>query len=275
MRNCIYEQTLQAWFDDELPADQAANVAAHLNVCAQCAEVARQVEAENLIAAKGLTIEFAAAVPPDLLRQRIERAIAATGGASVPTIRQSRWPAVREFFASFRPLAYAAIAVAVLLAGFVGFVYLRKDRAIPVKAQNDSPATVAGIPQQLTEQPPKPTAPLSRNTKTGRGSKRTNRGLVNESDATSLSWQERQYDYAIARLNDAIKIRVLFRLYQPGLFAVLIDSKLRHNRSKPSRQRTATGIIRKFASRSSILSHTQAMKFSPNGLRQIFGAFFI
>jgi len=207
MRNCIYEQTLQAWFDDELPADQAANVAAHLNVCAQCAEVARQVEAENLIAAKGLTIEFAAAVPTDRLRQRVETAIAETGNASVPTIRQSRWPAAREFFASFRPLAYAAVVAAVLLAGFAGFVYLRKDRVVPVKSQNDSPAPVARIPQQLTEQPPKPTASLSRNSKTVHGPKRTNRNQVNESDATSLSWQERQYDYAIAKLNDAIKIQ--------------------------------------------------------------------
>jgi hypothetical protein len=39
------------------------------------------------------------------------------------------------------------------------------------------------------------------------GPKRTNRNQVNESDATSLSWQERQYDYAIAKLNDAIKIQ--------------------------------------------------------------------
>jgi hypothetical protein len=233
MRNCIYEQTLQAWFDGELPADQSANVAAHLNVCAQCAEAARQVEAENLIAAKGLGIEFAAAIPTDRLRQRIETAIAATDDASVPTIRQSRWHAAREFFASFRPLAYAAIAAAVLLAGFVGFVYLRKDRAIPVKVQNDSPAQVAANPQKLGEQPPKPAPPLSRNTRTVRGSKRTNRSPVNESDVTSLSWQERQYDYAIAKLNDAIKIQPPLRPsleveYQYNL--ALVDNVIQSSR---------------------------------------------
>jgi hypothetical protein len=233
MRNCIYEQTFQAWFDDELPADQSANVAAHLNVCAKCAEVARQVEAENLIAAKGLAIEFAAAMPTDRLRQRVETAIAATGDANVRAIRQSRWHAAREFFASFRPLAYVAIAVAVLLAGFVGFVYLRKERAIPVNAQNDSPAQVAAIPKKLAELPPKPAPPLSRNNKTVRGSKRTNRSPVNESDATSLSWQSRQYDYAIARLNDAIKIQPPLRPsleveYQYNL--ALVDNVIQSSR---------------------------------------------
>jgi len=261
MRNCIYEQTLQAWFDDELPADQAANVAAHLNVCAQCAEVARQVEAENLIAAKGLTIEFAAAVPTDLLRQRIERAIAETGDARVPTIRQSRWHAARDFFASFRPLAYAALAVAVLLAGFVGFVYLRKDRVIPVTAQNDSPAPVAGIPQQLTEQPPKPTAPLSRNTRTAHGSKRTNRSLVNESDATSLSWQERQYDYAIAELNDAIKIQPLLRPsleveYQYNLAVIdnVIESSRDVARKNPKDLQAAQSMLAAYQSKVDLMN---------------------
>ena len=37
-------------------------------------------------------------------------------------------------------------------------------------------------------------------------------------------------------LNDAIKIRVLFRLYQPRLFAMLINSELGDNRSQPSGQ---------------------------------------
>src|SRR5207248_8641334 len=54
MKNCINEGALQAWFDGELDADEAANVAAHLNACLQCAEAARAVEAENLILSEGL-----------------------------------------------------------------------------------------------------------------------------------------------------------------------------------------------------------------------------
>ena len=60
MRNCIPEETLQAWFDGELADNEAATVAAHLIECLNCAEEARTVEAENLIVSKGLAFEFEA-----------------------------------------------------------------------------------------------------------------------------------------------------------------------------------------------------------------------
>ena len=62
MKNCIDEEIMQAWFDGELSADEAAKVAAHLRVCVACAESARTVEAENQILSEGLAAEFAAPV---------------------------------------------------------------------------------------------------------------------------------------------------------------------------------------------------------------------
>ena len=206
MKNCIHEGTLQAWFDGELAANEAANVDAHLNACLRCAEAARAVKAENLILSEGLATEFAAAIPTERLRQRVETAVAALHHASVPTVSQSRWRAVREMFASFRPLGYASIAAAILLAGFVGFVYLKKERATPGPAQNNSPGLLSAISQQPAP-PPTSAPPLSRNTKKMRGSKAMSRSRAYEPDAMSLSWQERQYDYAITKLNEAIKVQ--------------------------------------------------------------------
>jgi hypothetical protein len=51
-------------------------VTAHLNTCVQCAEAARTVEAENLMLSEALATEFAAPVPTERLRQRVEAAVA-------------------------------------------------------------------------------------------------------------------------------------------------------------------------------------------------------
>lgn len=76
MRKCIDEGMLQAWFDDELDANTAADVAAHLHGCIHCAEAARTLEAENLIVSQALSAEFDEAVPTESLRQRVKAAVA-------------------------------------------------------------------------------------------------------------------------------------------------------------------------------------------------------
>ena len=213
MRNCIQEGTLQAWFDGELAADEAANVAAHLHGCLQCAEAARSVESENLIVSEGLAAEFAAAIPTERLRQRVETAVAAFHQATMPAVRQSRSRGAREFFASFRPLAYASIATTILLAAFFGLVYVKKHGTTPVTVQNNSPAkdnsssAIPLISQHPTQQLSTSAPSLPRKSKTVRGSQAVSRSRAYEPDARSLSWQERQYDYAISRLNEAIRIQ--------------------------------------------------------------------
>jgi len=203
MRNCIDEGTLQAWFDGELDANTAANVTSHVSACAQCAEAARTVEAENSILAKGLSAEFAAPIPTERLRERVDAAVA---GVQVRPVATQSWiHAVREFFPSARVLAYASAAAAILLAALLGVVYLRKSAAPPRMvvgnpAVQPTPQKEKDLPQQTvpvvatqTNTPPKP---VPRSIK---------RSPAFEEQATSLAWQERQYESAITKLNEAIK----------------------------------------------------------------------
>ena len=205
MRDCISEGTLQAWFDAELPPDAAATVAGHLNVCPQCAEAARTVEAENQVLSEGLAAEFAAPIPTERLRQRVETAVAALHRPSKPAVSQSRWRAVELFF-SFRALAYASVVAMILLAGFVGFIYLKKQRAPVSTVQKELPRNSAAIAKQPTKKPEMAAAVFPTTTKVRR-SNVIKRSRPYEPDALSLSWQSRQYDYAITKLDEAIKVQ--------------------------------------------------------------------
>lgn len=101
MRKCIDEGMLQAWFDDELDANTAADVAAHLHDCIHCAEAARTLEVENLIVSQGLSAVFGEAVPTERLRQRVEAAVAGLQVATLPTTSRTNRSvvnAVRNLF---------------------------------------------------------------------------------------------------------------------------------------------------------------------------------
>ena len=128
MRNCIDEGTLQSWFDGELDANAAANVTAHLHSCVPCAEAARTLEAENLILSEGLSAEFAAAIPTERLRQRVDAAVAELHVAGAAPVNRSWWSALGDLLPSFRVLAYASATAAVLLAGWLAVVYLKRDQ---------------------------------------------------------------------------------------------------------------------------------------------------
>jgi len=205
MRNCFDEGKLQAWSDGELTAGEAANVAAHLNVCAVCADAARTVKAENLVLAEGLAAEFAVAIPTDHLRQRIDRALAEIHPRAATT-NQPRWRFALESFA-FRPLAFAAIAIIVLLAGLFGLIYLKKQNPPAPVADRTASSFVplANTTEHLPENQTPPTHSVSRDSGTPHRSKPRIRG--DEPDAMSLAWQENQYQFAIAKLNEAIKIQ--------------------------------------------------------------------
>jgi hypothetical protein len=203
MRNCLDEGTLQSWFDGELDANAAAQVTTHLSACARCAEAARTLEAENLILSEGLSAEFAAAIPTERLRQRVEAAVAGLQVPVLPTVNRSWMSAVRDFLPSFRVLGYASATAAVLLIGSLTFVYLKRDepRGLAVKDRLPDIALVtpkAGdavnppVMKTSDSGPPREVRPVKKNRPV-------------EEQATSLAWQERQYERAIAKLNEAIK----------------------------------------------------------------------
>jgi hypothetical protein len=210
MRNCIDEGTLQAWFDGELEANAAANVTAHLHTCVACAEAASTLEAENLILSEGLSAEFAAAIPTERLRQRVEAAVAELQVAGAAPVNRSWWSALSDLLPSFRVLAYASATAAVLLAGWLAVVYLKRDQPIALVTirgglpeialltpKDDQVVNPTGT-KQSDALPPRQTVPIKRNRPV-------------EEQANSLVWQERQYERAIAKLNEALKAQAPLR----------------------------------------------------------------
>ena len=217
MKNCIDEGILQAWFDGELPAAEGARVAGHLNVCGACAANASAVEAESLTLREALSSEFAANVPSERLRERVDSAIAALQQAQVPVVSASRWNAFTHFFGSFRPLAYTCVAAVILVATIIGVVYLKRQKTTSVAVKNNPPLQTHAAQQSpvpAAQQPGtdvlKPGPSESPRLVVVRKHKPAERPRAEEPDAMSLAWQQRQYEYAIAQLRDALK-------YQPPM----------------------------------------------------------
>ena len=210
MRNCIPEETLQAWFDGELADNEAATVAAHLIECLDCAEGARTIEAENLIVSKALAFEFEATIPTERLRERVATAVADLQSASLSRTRPTLSQRASELFSSFRPLAYASIVIAVLLGAFLTFVLFKKEQtktAPPEVVRNEPVKVPSSNATPSIEKPPTPKASASPAKRKSRRSIAIKRSRTDEPDAFSLAWQQRQYDYAISRLDEAIRVQ--------------------------------------------------------------------
>jgi hypothetical protein len=209
MSKCIDEGTLQAWFDGELAAEAAAHVAAHLQTCAQCAAALQDIEAENSILAAGLAAEFAEAIPTERLRQRVDTAVAQIRVEKAARSRPPWFSTLHEMFL-VRGLAYASVALVLLLAGVLTFVYLSRNRPAP-QAKQETPVPVSPQPSpSRIEQPPGPTAVNTPKAPSPREVRRR-RNPNSETPANTLAWQEQQYERAIARLNEAIKSQAPLR----------------------------------------------------------------
>ena len=205
MRKCIDEGMLQAWFDHELDANTAADVAAHLHGCIHCVEAARTLEVENLIVSQGLSAEFGEAVPTERLRQRVEAAVAGLQVTTVPATNRSLVNTVRNLFPSFRVVAYASIAAAILIAGIFLAVNLRKERSAPSAGNVNPKEVVAPIPQTSPETPREVVAGGPSKTPAPPRPKPSRKRRASEPDAMSLAWLESQYQKAFPKLNEAIK----------------------------------------------------------------------
>jgi len=149
MKECIDEGTLQAYFDGELEGQAAASVASHLVSCASCAATARTVENENLLLSSALKVEFAASVPTERLRQRVETAMAENQSArpvrSHDSARAGWWESLREqlFPSPQRVFGYASLATVIILTAVFGVVYLRRGEVVPVaENQTNSPVSM-------------------------------------------------------------------------------------------------------------------------------------
>ncbi len=247
MRKCIDEGMLQAWSDHELDANTAADVAAHLHGCIRCGEAARTLEVENLIVSQVLSAEFGEAVPTERLRQRVMSAAAdeaalrgrplsgsqrllenvrsARGvatechpyneaggmrGTTGPATNRSLINAVRNLFPSFRVVAYASIAAAILISGIFFAVNFRNERSAPLVEKVKPTEAVAPrfqgpSPQMSPEPAPEVVAGGPSKMLAPTRPKPSRKHLASEPDAMSVAWLESQYEKAFPKLNEAIK----------------------------------------------------------------------
>ena len=72
MRECLDEGILQSYFDGELSSEHLESVTSHLVSCMECSAAARELESEINLLSSALEPEFAAAVPTERLRHRID-----------------------------------------------------------------------------------------------------------------------------------------------------------------------------------------------------------
>jgi hypothetical protein len=153
MKECVDEGTLQAYYDGELAPEAAAAVASHLISCESCAASAGTIEGENLLLSRALETEFAASIPTDRIRQRIDAAIGESQIASPARIdRASKpgwWVALGTllFPSPQRAFGYAGLAAVIILSAIFGLVYFKRNEVVPV-AQNGPDKTVATPPAQ-------------------------------------------------------------------------------------------------------------------------------
>jgi hypothetical protein len=210
MRNCIDEGTLQTWFDGELDANAAANVTSHLHTCVTCAGAASTLEAENLMLSEGLSAEFAAAIPTERLRQRVDAAVAGLQAAGAAPVKRSWWSGLGDLLPSFRVLAYASATAAVLLAGWLAMVYLKRDQPTALVAIRGGLPDIALVTPK-SDEVVKPTGPKRSDEPPQREIKPIRKNRPVEEQATSLAWQERQYERAIAKLNEALSAQAPLR----------------------------------------------------------------
>jgi hypothetical protein len=161
-----------------------------------------------------LAFEFEATIPTERLRERVATAIAGFQQARISTGRLPLSERARELFSSFRPLAYASLVAAVLLGGFVVFRSLKKEQTLsppPVAMRSDPGNVPSATTEASNEKPSKPDASALPAKRKVRKSIAIKRNRNHEPDAFSLTWQQRQYDYAIARLDEAIKVQPAMR----------------------------------------------------------------
>jgi anti-sigma factor RsiW len=173
MAVCLNEETLQAYFDDELAPDAAAAVISHLIGCKACADYAREVELALKLIENAFDDELCESVPTASLRSRVEDAVVATSSstAMAPSTglffwRQllnsltARLPAM-DLFHRRMGLAAAIVVVAIVLAGGLASRLWRSATSEPKKdvvQQGDTNAPGRTSPNEpmTREQRPEP-----------------------------------------------------------------------------------------------------------------------
>src|SRR5688572_24741581 len=182
-KRCLDEGVLQAYMDGELSHERAASVAAHLAACEACAEALAGAEQETSLFAAAFAPDETVGVPSEVLRSRINAAVAQLESQSEPSRSDSRGRNFGGLFASlaglfsFTPRGAAAFA-SLLAVVALSLVYFsaRKSEQGPTKAgggqevaevtQPTAPApVVTPTPESHENNEPAPAASPDKGTK--------------------------------------------------------------------------------------------------------------
>jgi hypothetical protein len=168
-KRCLDEGILQAYLDGELSQERAAEAAAHLAACDACAAALAGAEQETSLFAAAFAPDESVNVPSQVLRSRINAAVARLEPAAGPDGSGSRGRNFGGFFAtlaglfSFTPQGAAAFAslLAVVALALVYFSAQRSQQG-PAKSQDEQQvATVAPPPSRPAVSTPTPEAFVS------------------------------------------------------------------------------------------------------------------
>jgi hypothetical protein len=143
MKKCLDEAIIQAYADGELPAPSAQAAAAHLAQCEACAAALSDAEQQSVLFAAAFAPDADINVPTQLLRARINAAVAQLEAAPETAPRRTRG---RDFGAllapftslfSFTPRRAAAFASVLALVAFGVVFFAVRQRTTPVAPRTE------------------------------------------------------------------------------------------------------------------------------------------
>lgn len=142
MEKCYDEAILQAFLDNELPAELSQGVARHLVDCEPCAVLLAEVEEETAFAFAALEQEFSGLVPTQRLWTKINESI------ETQNRQRTLWQRFAAFASGFSLLNPQVLAFGSLLmvVGVVSFLIVTKNNDV----QNGS---LAVVPPAVTTLP--------------------------------------------------------------------------------------------------------------------------
>jgi hypothetical protein len=275
-RRCLDEGLLQAYLDGELSQERAAGTAVHIAACDACAEALAEVEQEISLFAAAFAPDESVSVPSEVLRSRINAAVARlepsaeTNGAGSRSRNSGGLFATLAGLFSFTPQGAAAFA-GLLAVVALGVIYFTAQRSQPTGSQGTSEvAQVSETPERPSIQTPTPEAfaptptssPDKVTTTAGTIPVRFNRGSRRADGRSGVKRQstapkeealpgEKDYQTAIASLEKTIKLggdeslRPALRAeYERNL--ALLDSAISQTRQVAARNpkdETAVGFL--------------------------------
>ncbi|HEX7295018.1 MAG TPA: hypothetical protein VF251_04640 [Pyrinomonadaceae bacterium] len=231
MKRCLDEGTLQSYFDGELPIEMMESATVHLSSCAACAAMAREFEQETALLTSALAAEFDAPVPTELLRRRIDAAVA---DLNVPVVVEKRgfFGSLTSLF-NFAPQQAFGYAGLIVVLAFAAIFGVMKMRSVQSPNQSNTPSQIAS-----NQTPPAVDSTATTSTTTDNGSEipkvqlppdverkpqpqpvvarltPANRPAAPKPAPVKLFPGERAYLQTIAKLDSAIKAQKSMR---PGL----------------------------------------------------------